>query len=335
MVATRTTPGIGAQPDDPADQGQVYNLNLAIPAAGNYVITTTYPDNATLYRNNGGVTGYPFSAGNTFAITGNNATSTANAADTTYYRNFYYYFYNLKVQSLGCPGIARVAVNIIKPTITLTRTSLISNFVAGNQWHLNGIAIPGATGQTYIPVAQGIYRVDVTNVNGCTSKSDDFSLITPLITQSGNTLTSSYAIGNQWYMNGVPISGANRQNYMPPYSGVYEVYVTLSTGFVLKSNDFNFVLPAKDNSSGSEISLAVFPVPTSGLIKIAFMATAAQDLTITVVTTIGQTAYKFTKQIPAGGYYQELDLSALTSGEYIVRFNIGDKKYTKKIVIAK
>jgi hypothetical protein len=270
-IATRTTPGTGAQVDDPADQGAIYNLNLALPAAGTYTIAATFPDNATLYRNNGGVTGYPFSIGNIFSISGNNATNATNPTDTTYYRNFYYYFYNMHVQSLGCSSTSRLAVTLAKPVITLTGINLNSNFSQNNQWYLNGNLIAGATGATYTPLRSGIYRVDVTSASGCVSSSDDFS----------------------------------------------------------------FVLPAKDNSDGSEIALAVFPVPNDGYVNLAFNATQTEQLTIKVVNMIGQQVYSDVRQLAAGPYNSILNLTALSSGAYFMQLTVGSKTYLRKISIVK
>ncbi|AYL98816.1 S8 family serine peptidase [Mucilaginibacter celer] len=169
-VATRTTPLAGAQPDDPNDQGRVYDLNLSLPAAGDYQISVDFADNATIYRNNGGVNGYPFKIGNIFSITGNGATG--NNGDTTAYKGYYYYFYDMKVQSLGCPSVTRKAVTLSKPTITQNGNTLTSSFADGNQWLLNGVAIEGATKATYQPVQSGNYSVQVTLANGCTAESD-------------------------------------------------------------------------------------------------------------------------------------------------------------------
>jgi hypothetical protein len=173
-VATSSNPQSGAQVDDPNDQGQVYDLNLLLPGPGHYTINISYDQNATIYRSNGGVSGYPFKIGDVFSITGNNATS---ASDTAYYKNFYYYFYNMVVSSPGCNSASRVAVPVNKPLITQNGTVLSSNFTIGNQWYLNGIAINGATNQTYTPVQSGNYRVDVTLGSGCTAQSASFTYI--------------------------------------------------------------------------------------------------------------------------------------------------------------
>ncbi|PWK74226.1 putative secreted protein (Por secretion system target) [Mucilaginibacter oryzae] len=169
-VATRTTPLTGAQPDDPNDQGRVYDLNLQLPAAGDYQISVDFADSATIFRNNGGVNGYPFKIGNIFSITGNGATS--NNGDTTTYKGFYYYFYDMKVQSLGCPSAVRKPVTLSKPVITQNGNTLTSSFADGNQWLLNGAVIDGATAATYQPVQSGYYTVQVTLSNGCIAESD-------------------------------------------------------------------------------------------------------------------------------------------------------------------
>ncbi|MEN0056862.1 MAG: S8 family serine peptidase [Mucilaginibacter sp.] len=169
--ATRTTPLAGEQPDDPNDQGKVYDLNLQLPAAGDYTISAEFDASASIYRSNGGVKGYPFSIGNVFSIIGNNAESD-NPADTTYYKNFYYYFYDMQVQSLGCSSAQRQAVSISKPVITQAGNTLNSNFAAGNQWWLNGKPINGATAAKYDPLQSGDYQVADTLASGCIALSD-------------------------------------------------------------------------------------------------------------------------------------------------------------------
>ena len=264
-VATATNPKPGAQPDDPNDNGQVYPLNLLLPAAGNYTISTIYDANATIYRNNGGVTGYPFKVGDVFSITGNSATS---ATDTAYYNKFYYYFYDLTLASPGCSTASRVAVNIDKPAISQNGTQLSSNFATGNQWYLNGVVINGATGQTFSPTQSGNYRVDVTLANGCVSQSDNFT------------------------------------------------YAILSI-----------------NPATNPIGLTVFPVPANSQLNVVFAAPAAADLTLSIVNSIGQNAYSQSQTIPVGNFSTQIDVSHLAAGSYLLKVQLGEKAYTRKVVI--
>jgi hypothetical protein len=170
-VGTRTNPQPGAQADDPNDQGAVYNLNLLLPAAGAYTITAAYDSTATIYRSNNGVNGYPFTVGSIFSITGNNATS---GTDTTFYKGYYYYFYNVQLKSAGCASAAKQPVTVTKPVITQAGPVLNSNFSSGNQWYLDGNAVTGATGETYTPLISGNYQVGVNLSTGCQLLSDNY-----------------------------------------------------------------------------------------------------------------------------------------------------------------
>jgi hypothetical protein len=180
-VATRSTPGAGAQTDDPTDQGAVYPLNLLLPAAGAYTINTVYDSTATIYRSNTGVTGYPFRIGDVFSIDGNNATS---STDTAYYKTFYYYLYDVQLQSAGCPSTAKQAVTVSQPVISENGTILNSSYSAGNQWYLDGKAIAGATGASYTPIVSGNYTVGVTLSTGCQLLSANYVLV--LTSTGGN-----------------------------------------------------------------------------------------------------------------------------------------------------
>lgn len=175
-VATRTTPGAGAQTDDPNDQGAVYPLNLTLPAPGAYTISTIYDSTATIYRSNAGVTGYPFKVGDVFSIDGNDATS---GTDTTYYKGYYYYLYDIQLQSPGCASASRQAVTLTRPVITQNGSILNSSFSSGNQWYLAGKAITGATGSSYTPTQSGNYTVGATVAGGCQVVSDNFAVAVP------------------------------------------------------------------------------------------------------------------------------------------------------------
>jgi hypothetical protein len=268
-VATRSTPGAGAQVDDPNDAGQVYPLNLLFPAAGNYTISVTYQNGATLYRNNGGVTGYPFNLGGAFRITGSNVTP-ATGNDTTYYRGFYYYLYNVKVKSAGCAGITRQAVTLTKPVITQKDTVLTSSFSGANQWYYNDSVIVAATGQTYIPTRSGNYKVGITLATGCTVFSDVFH----------------YAL--------IPLH--------------------------------------PDNSA---IGLAVFPVPATTKINVAFKSPVDDDLTLSLINTAGQVVHSEKQTITTGDFSTTMDVSKQITGTYILQVTVGGKSYGKKIFIVR
>jgi hypothetical protein len=66
-----------------------------------------------------------------------------------------------------------ISVGVLsKPVITFNFPNLISNYTFGNQWYLNGVIIPGATGQSFTPVQTGNYTVKV-NLSNCSSLFSD------------------------------------------------------------------------------------------------------------------------------------------------------------------
>ncbi|GHB53386.1 hypothetical protein GCM10008106_37300 [Mongoliitalea lutea] len=76
------------------------------------------------------------------------------------------------------PPVTRTfCINPLRPTITLSgegtgNTVLTSNASTGNQWFRNGIAIEGATGQTFTVTNQGSYTVSV-RVDDCVSEASE------------------------------------------------------------------------------------------------------------------------------------------------------------------
>lgn len=260
-IATRTTPAEGTASDDPADQGKVYDLNLILPKEGTYLITATYDDNATIFRSNSGVTGYPFTAGNIFSITGNDATPDP--------QNFYYFFYNMHVHSYGCSSISRQAVSVTKP----------------------------------------------------------------IITQNGNVLTSNYANSNQWYFNGKPVDGATGQTFSPTQSGDYQLGVNIISGCFLLSDTVHFALTALHPDNSTDIGLTIYPVPATDNLNVIFVARANSNVSFSFVNTAGQIVYTQNVTVDAGNYSTLLNTSGLVTGTYLLRVKIGDKLYTKKLIV--
>lgn len=67
-----------------------------------------------------------------------------------------------------------------------------------------------------------------------------------LITEQSGVLTSPLSNGNQWYLNGNPISNATQATYQPAQTGNYYVKVTVATDVTITSQNYSLaVLPAR------------------------------------------------------------------------------------------
>lgn len=152
-------------------------------------------------------------------------------------------------------GIASLASNNIRvtavtppaqPVISFNGVNLISSSANGNQWYREGIAIAGAVFQTYKPIDAANYSVNVTSV-GCTGpfSANYYYVPAPVITTDPGTvfcqrytktLTSSAPTNNQWYKNGVIITGATSRTYETGQSGNYTVTTSDNNGTSAPSN---------------------------------------------------------------------------------------------------
>ncbi|MEQ7801787.1 hypothetical protein ABDJ41_18475, partial [Pedobacter sp. ASV1-7] len=163
--------------------------------------------------------------------------------------------------AIGCEKSSdRVTVEILTPlplqTITVDQdkltfcdggsVELTSSTSTGNQWYKDGALITDATSQKYVATESGVYTVRFTDANGCYTVSADVTVVenplppAPTINVDANLLTfcdggsveltSSVTSGNQWYKDGVLISGATDQKYVAIESGVYTVRFTDAKG---------------------------------------------------------------------------------------------------------
>ena len=217
---------------------------------------TITPGGPTTFCTGGSVTLTSSSAsGNQWFLNGN---SIGGATNNTYIATASGN-YTVVVTASGCSSTASapttVTVNPTPATPTITpggpttfctggSVTLTSSSASGNQWFLNGNSIGGATNNTYIANASGNYTVTVT-ASGCSSAASAPTTVTvnptpatPTITPSSGSfcpnggaflfvqLSSSSATGNQWFLNGNAIGGANGATYNATAAGSYTVQVT-------------------------------------------------------------------------------------------------------------
>ncbi|MCB0396621.1 MAG: PKD domain-containing protein [Flavobacteriales bacterium] len=136
-----------------------------------------------LYRSTTGGA-FPYQYGGLVSITGTNAPST----------DYYYYFYDWEVEAEAChsdliPAVVTVDPGPGKPTISEQNKVLTASIPGVTyQWYLNGQPISGATSQSYTPVDEGDYTVEVTDGNGCSSTSDIYPFVFTGIATSGEPM---------------------------------------------------------------------------------------------------------------------------------------------------
>ncbi|WP_461149326.1 S8 family serine peptidase [Spirosoma pulveris] len=336
-----TTSSGGTYPDDPNDEGAVYPLNLRIPAAGDYKITIDYGDGASIFRSNSAVTGLPYqlktqSGQPVVTIKGalfNSGTST----DTL--KTAWYYFYNMSVRSLDCPGPQRVAVTPVTGTgTTATITPNGSTSVCQGasvllqantgtgltyQWYRNGQAISGATSSTLLTAAAGSYIVQVSNnclpVNSAAVAITLQTAQTPTITTNGFTLTSNATTNIQWLLDGVPIAGATSPTYTVVKSGRYSVKGSVNGCGELISGDVYLTILATEPIT-DDVNLSVYPNPATRQITVSLadVSVSTKVPTVRLTNLTGQTVRTGTLQRDGKSYSTIFDVADLPGGTFFV-----------------
>ena len=203
---------------------------------------------------------------------------------------------------------------------------------AGNtyQFRRDGIDVAGATTAAYTATAGGAYAVVVTNAGGCAETSASTVVVVnarpapPVLTAQYNgpvtTLVSSAAVGNQFYLNGTPITGATASTYVvntPAQLGAYTAVVTDGRGCASEASAPLTVTAGRQPLAGTAVH--VYPNPTrDGHLRVALTG-YRRAAELTVLNALGQVI--FTVSIPpaTGPAAQPVNLAPFAAGIYLLR----------------
>jgi hypothetical protein len=232
------------------------------------------------------------------------------------------------------------------PVITTAVTSfcsgdsitLTANNVAGNsyQWNVNEEQVPGATSSTMTTKNGGNFSVSVTNSKGCSAQSQTTAIakypapLKPTVTQIGNTLKSSTGNGNQWYKDGVVITGATSQTFAPTVGGNYSVQVTQNGCISAMSEAYSYLLTGVvsiDNTHFIKLS----PNPVHDKMIIDFKLNGIYQLNIDLFDLNGRIVKRWQDQKTGSILYLSDDPIAI----YLARITSTNGKINATIKLVK
>jgi hypothetical protein len=155
----------------------------------------------------------------------------------------------------------------------------------------------------------------------------------PVITQAGNTLTSSLAESYQWQFNNADIPGATNQSYDVQQSGYYSVYITDENGCV--SSTTIYVLIDGINEINSDENVLVYPNPSNGNFMVELSnGLVGNQLQLKVYNTLGQVVFSSDEKIPGVAFKKEIGLKNIAVGVYVVKIKAGPTLINKKLIIS-
>ncbi len=276
VYPTTPNPGPNSTGNSTNDTGAIYALNLPVTATGDHIIIIECmpgygrSDSATIFRNNNianPAATYPIGSSSIMTITGNSAHNSTGQQDGS----FYYFFYDMKVNTQACVSDRLPVVVAAAPK--------------------------------------------------------------PVITQQADSLVSSIAKGNLWYLNDTIISGANKASYKPTRSGKYKVIVTDSLGCQTSSDAVTFTVTATIDQTAREINLQVSPNPNNGTFNLSFEVNTKADLSIELLSASGQRVYNSNYSSFSGKFSKQLQIDNVASEFYLLKIQHNKKTYLQKILI--
>ncbi|MCX6269866.1 MAG: aryl-sulfate sulfotransferase [Bacteroidetes bacterium] len=211
------------------------------------------------------------------------------------------------------------ALTLPDGTLTFSWTSDPPGFTSSLQ---NPVVFPGVT-TTYTVIATGAPGADTSSITVIVNPAPPI----PTITQSGDTLFSSASSGNQWYLNGNPITGATGPYFQYTLGGNYQVMVTNQNNCTSESAVL-IITPAGIIINGHNQTIRIFPTITTGILYIYNPENEDHNLIVNVLDIYSKTLMKLTNP-------ELVDLSSLENGVYFIVTENNYGRITQKIVLAK
>jgi hypothetical protein len=226
----------------------------------------------------------------------------------------------------------------VNPLPTVFANASASTICGGSSVTLTG---SGATtyswdngvtnGTPFTPSSTDTYIVYGTDDNGCVGTASATvtvnTPVTPVISQSNDTLYSDIMTGIQWYNNSVLISGATDYFYVPPFGGgTYTAVNTVGACSSAPSNGILITGIVKDKNTGA---VKVSPNPNNGVFTIENIGNG-ERVTVQVTDVLGQTIYSSTGNF-AGK--KKIELNGINPGFYFVSVTEGTKSNITRIIV--
>jgi hypothetical protein len=173
---------------------------------------------------------------------------------------------------MNTPLVTPRDVNFCEGT-TIVLNSNAGPYAVSYKWTRNGTLLPDTT-VSITTALSGDYVVIAKDIFKCVATSEKATInvyatvVKPIITKIGMTLTTGGYASYQWYRNGSAIPGANSRTYTLAFDGNYYVRVGSADGCINTSDIMNIVNLGVVNVSENNMDVNIYPNPSQSIVNI-------------------------------------------------------------------
>lgn len=196
-------------------------------------------------------------------------------------------------------------------------------------WYHDGILISGESGSSLTMTESGYYSVYLQNEFGCSSTSEPYLYCAP-VEVFWNAAIDQLSCADtydtyQWFYNGMLLQGAITYYLISPPNGVYAVQVTNSYGCTVTSDMITVNVGVEEIAM--EDQLNIYPNPVSDVLNVQW-----NNTTETANLSIRDLSGRLVLAERVANGNAVLDLSNLSSGNYILELQLTDRTIRKQVV---
>ena len=179
----------------------------------------------------------------------------------------------------------------------------------------------------------GSYYAAVWN-NGCRERTDTLNLLAaplppkPTITQVQDTLFTNAQGQIQWFRNGLPISSANQNRLILNQQGNYHLRVRDSSTCENFSDTLQILSVDLPQLNPRNTFLSVYPNPSREIVNIQ----SSDEIEAIALFQLNGKQVLFERPIK-GKMIQQLDISEIISGVYLLKITVNQKVYQEPLII--
>ena len=227
--------------------------------------------------------------------------------------------------STGCDSVIALTLTVSSSLVTNQSQSICS----GSAYNFNGRPL----------TASGTYIDSLIAAGGCDSIVTLVLNVVPkpvpvVSLQGTNTLSTTPFASYQWLLNNQPIAGANTSVYVALQNGAYSVAV-IDTNICNDTSAVTNITTLAVNDLQKNLSIQLFPNPTSGNLNIAVSGFSGSQLHIRLYNTYGSLIYFTEKEIINGAGINQIDMNKFASGIYILQLLSDDINISRRVEVIK